>query len=76
MGSGERRAAGGLGAWLRARQKCLGAVLGTALFALQAAISDGHVTGGEAGGIITGLAVSVVVYVLPNVQPEDTAAAA
>jgi hypothetical protein len=56
-------------AWLRARQKCLAVVGGTAVYGVQAALSDGRVTGTEAGGIIAGLAFAFLVYVVPNVDP-------
>lgn len=61
----------GLGPWVRARRKAIGVVIGTAAYGVQAAISDGHITGTEAGAIITGLILGVIVYVIPNdVSPD------
>lgn len=57
------------GPWLRARYKALSAAAATALYGVQAAISDGRITGTEAGGIGLGLALAVLVYVIPNVDP-------
>ncbi len=46
-----------------------------AVYALQAALSDDVVTGGEWGGIIAAALSSIVVYLTPNkpyVQTDDT----
>lgn len=48
--------------------KFIVSALATAVYALQAALSDGHVTGQEWRGIVFGAAGSVLVLLVPNRQ--------
>jgi hypothetical protein len=57
--------------------KFIVAALGAGAYAAQAAISDGTITGAEAGGIITAAVIAVLVLLVPNAktvkQPADGA---
>jgi hypothetical protein len=46
--------------------KFIVAAVGAAVYAAQAAISDGHITGTEGYGILTAAAIAVFVYLVPN----------
>ena len=55
--------------------KFIVAALGAAAYATQAAISDGDITGTEAGGIIAAGIIAVVVLLIPNAPKVEAPAA-
>jgi hypothetical protein len=54
------------GPWLKARRKSIGAAGIVVLYAIQAALSDGRITGTEWGGILSGSVLTGLVYVIRN----------
>lgn len=53
--------------------KFIVAAAGAAAYSIQAAISDGTLTGAEAGGALTAAAIAVLVFFVPNDKPKPTA---
>lgn len=55
--------------WIAERRKVIVSVAGTVAIGVQAALSDGAITGAEWGAVLSGLVTSVVLYVVPNEPP-------
>lgn len=62
------------GPWLKARRKSIGAAAAVVVYAIQAALSDGRITGTEWGAILSGSVLTGLVYVIRNDVTEDQAA--